>query len=256
MKKEAKIIIACISYFTRIPVWKITDLSSVDMKQTARYFPLMGWLVGGFSGLIYIYSSFILPKEIALLLAMASSLILTGAIHEDGFADFCDGFGGGYTKQRILEIMKDSSTGVFGALGLMMVLAIKFFSLLNIPEEIILPVFMIGHSISRMTSISFMFTHNYAREDSSSKSAVFIKKPGISEMLMILIFGVLPFVFLPGNYLPLALILIIPVYLIKILLGLYFNEKIGGYTGDLMGATQQICEIAFYLGILIISNYI
>jgi len=187
---------------------------------------------------------------------MASSLILTGAIHEDGFADFCDGFGGGYTKQRILEIMKDSSTGVFGALGLMMALAIKFTALLNVPNEIILPVFIIGHSISRMTSISFMFNHTYARDDNTSKSTIFIKKPNILELLIILLFGILPFIFLPNNYLPIALILIIPIYLIKTLLGIYFKKKIGGYTGDLMGATQQISEIAFYLGILIISNYI
>lgn len=256
MGKEAKRLIACVSYFTRIPVWKITDLSSVDMKQTARYFPLVGWLVGTVSALVFIYSSAILPKEIALLLGMASSLLLTGAIHEDGFADFCDGFGGGYTKERILEIMKDSSTGVFGALGLMMVLAVKFTALLNMPSEIILPVFIIGNSLSRMTSISFTYTHSYARKDDTSKSTIFIRKPRIFELLMILIFGIAPFLFLPINYLPISLILIIPVYLLKIFLGIYFKRKIGGYTGDLMGATQQLCEITFYLGLLIISNHI
>lgn len=256
MGKEVKTLIACISYFTRIPVWKIADLSSVDMKQTARYFPLVGWLVGAISAMIYIFSSSILPKEIALLLGMASSLLLTGAIHEDGFADFCDGFGGGYTKERILEIMKDSSTGVFGALGLMMVLAIKFTALLNMPIEIILPVFIIGNSLSRMTSISFTYTHSYARNDDTSKSTIFIRKPRIFELLMILTFGIVPFLFLPTSYLPISLLLIIPVYLLKILLGMYFKKKIGGYTGDLMGATQQLCEITFYLGLLIISNHI
>lgn len=256
MFKQGKIMLACISYFTRIPVWKITDLSSVNMKQTARFFPFIGWITGAVTAFVFIYSSMVLPKEIALLLAIASSLLLTGAIHEDGFADFCDGFGGGYTKQRILEIMKDSSTGVFGALGIIMVLAIKFTALLNIPIHLILPVLIIGNSLSRMCSISFTYTHAYAREDNTSKSSVFIKKPNLLELISIMGFGIIPFAFLPEKYSIISLLLIIPVYLLKILLGVYFKRKIGGYTGDLMGATQQLCEIAFYLGFIILNNSI
>ncbi len=248
--------LACISYFTRIPVWKIIDLSSIDMKKTARYFPFIGWITGTLTAITFIYLSIFLPKAISLVLAIISSLLLTGAIHEDGFADFCDGFGGGYTKQKILEIMKDSSTGVFGALGLIMILTVKFTALYYIPTHLVFPVLVIGNSLSRMCSISFTYTHIYVREDSNSKSKVFIKKPNIKELLSILFFGILPFVFLPKKNILLYLLLIIPVYFVKILLGLYFNKKIGGYTGDLMGATQQICEIIFYLGFIILFNNI
>jgi len=256
MNREFKILLACFSYFTRIPVWKIANISGVDMKQTSKYFPLVGCCIGGISAGVLYLSYLVFPIEIAILLSMATSIILTGAFHEDGFADVCDGFGAGYTKDRILDIMKDSTTGVFGSVGLMIMLALKFFALQAIPIAIIIPVVIIGHSISRWTSISFLFTHQYARKEDNSKSTVYVKRPPLIEFLMITFFGIIPFFLLSKGLILYALILIIPIYIVKSLLGLYFKKKIGGYTGDCMGATQQIAELLFYLGMIIITNHI
>ena len=256
MKKEFKILLSCFSYFTRIPTWKLTDISDVDMKQTSKYFPIIGWIIGGIAALTLYFLNYYLPLQIAILLSMATSLILTGAIHEDGFADVCDGFGGGYTKKRILEIMKDSSTGAFGAIGLIMILGFKFIALSNIPMNIIIPTIIIAHSISRCTSISFLYTHTYARNDDSSKSTVFVKRPPLKELLLILTLGIIPFFMLPTQMIIPSLVLIIPIFITKTLLGMYFKKKIGGYTGDCMGATQQVVENLFYIGILVITNHV
>lgn len=254
MINELKNICSCISYFTRIPIWKLVDLSDVDMKQTSKYFPIIGWLVGCFSAFILYCSKLVLPYEISIILSMITSLIITGAIHEDGFADVCDGFGGGYTKERILDIMKDSSTGAFGSIGLIMILGLKFSCLYYIPTSVIVPVIITAHTISRWTSISFLYTHNYARSNDNSKSSVFIKHTPLKEFIIISIFGIIPFFLLPSNLIIYSVLLIVPVYMVKTILGAYFNRKIGGYTGDCMGAVQQISEIIFYIGIIIILN--
>lgn len=257
MKKEFKRLLACFSFLTRLPVWKLTDISEVDMKQTSKYFPLVGCFVGAISACIIYFVDLVLPIEIAILLSMAGSIILTGAFHEDGLADVCDGFGAGYSKDKILDIMKDSTTGVFGSVGLMMMLALKFFALLSVPTNIIVPIVIIGHSISRWTSISFLYSHNYARKEGSSKSRVYIKRPPFYEFLIVTLLGIAPFFLLSKELLVPSLLLIIPLFLIKTLMGFYFKIKIGGYTGDCMGATQQIAELFFYLGIIIIiTNHI
>lgn len=256
MKKELKTLIACLCYFTRLPLWKIVNIEGIDMRKTSKYFPLTGWLTGGTAAFVFFIFNTFLPKDISLLLSMSSSLIITGAIHEDGFADFCDGFGGGYTKENILRIMKDSYIGVFGTIGIIMMLAVKFFTLINIPDRYIYLSLISAHSVSRMISISFLYTHNYARNDSSSKSTVFIKRMSIPELIITIILGLFPLIFIEKDYIKPIIILVVLLYAVKTLLGMYFKRKIGGYTGDLMGATQQISEIIFYLGILIIIQYL
>jgi len=254
LKQEFKTLLACFSYFTRIPIWKLIDTSDVNMKQTSKYFPLVGLFIGGLSGLIFYWCNIVFPIEIALLLSMSTSLILTGAIHEDGFADVCDGFGAGYTKDRILAIMKDSSTGVFANIGLFIILAIKFFALMSIELDYIAVSMVIAHTLSRWTSISFLYTHEYARESSDSKSTIFVKKPSKYEFLLISFWMLISFLLLPEPIIYQALLLIIPIYLFKFLIGIYFKKKIGGYTGDCMGACQQVAEILFYLGMILITN--
>jgi adenosylcobinamide-GDP ribazoletransferase len=256
MIKEFKRLLGCFSYFTRIPVWKLVNTSDIDMKETIKYFPLVGAFVGTFIALVIYSCSLFLPKEFSILLGMALTLMLTGAIHEDGFADVCDGFGAGYTKDRILDIMKDSSTGVFGGAGLMMILALRFFAIFYLPIELLVPSLIAGNSISRWCSISFLFTHNYARKEETSKSTVFVKKTPWGEFLLMTFFALLSFLLFPIHILPFALLLIIPIFLFKTLLGVYFKSKIDGYTGDCMGATQQMAEILFYLGIFIITKHI
>ena len=112
-------LLASLIFFTRLPFWKIADVPPVYFKRVVDYWPFVGWLTGGImAGTLWITAEF-LPVQIAVLMALAARLLVTGALHEDGLADFCDGFGGGTSRDKILSIMKDSHIGTYGVLGLL-----------------------------------------------------------------------------------------------------------------------------------------
>jgi adenosylcobinamide-GDP ribazoletransferase len=112
IKKEVHTFFAALLFFTRIPCPKNIEVSKEHFEKCSKYLPLIGWIVCGFSAFVYFGSSFILPQSIAILFSMLFSVLLTRGLHEDGLADVCDGFGGGWNKEKILSIMKDSATGV------------------------------------------------------------------------------------------------------------------------------------------------
>ena len=126
MKKEARIFLTAVMFLTRLPVPRTVDHSPEYMRPAPRYFPAVGWIVGGIASLFYFLFSRYISADIGILASMIATLLVTGAFHEDGFADVCDGFGGGWTKEKILLIMKDSRIGAFGAIGLIAVLSSKY----------------------------------------------------------------------------------------------------------------------------------
>ncbi len=259
MKKEIRVFFTAIMFFTRIPCPKWVDHSEEYLNKSAKYFPLMGWIAGGSSALVFWLSSYILPIPVCILLSMMASILITGAFHEDGLADVCDGFGGGWTKEKILLIMKDSRVGAFGAIGLILALGLKFLCLSYISQNILTFVLVLiaAHSLSRFSAITFLYTHQYAREDDESKSKPLATKLTPSQLMVAAFFGIAPLLFM-GMFLKnyWVLLLVIPVFITKILLGRFFKKWIGGYTGDCLGATQQICEIIFYLSVLVLWKFI
>ena len=117
MKKELRIFFTALMFYTRIPCRVWVDHSEDYLNKATRYFPLIGWLIGLAMALVIYGSLFILPISVCVILALAVSVLMTGAFHEDGFGDVCDGFGGGWTKSQILEIMKDSRVGTYSVVG-------------------------------------------------------------------------------------------------------------------------------------------
>ena len=113
-------------FLTRIRVPKNIDHSPEYLQQAPRYFPVVGWIVGALSALVFLIFSRYISTDIGILAAMITGILVTGAFHEDGFADVCDGFGGGWTREKILLIMKDSRIGAYGAIGLIAILGSKF----------------------------------------------------------------------------------------------------------------------------------
>jgi adenosylcobinamide-GDP ribazoletransferase len=126
MKKEIRIFFTALMYFTRIPVPKGIDHDPAWLQKAPKYFPLVGIVVGFGCALIFIVFARFASFGIGIIASMTAGLLITGAFHEDGFADVCDGFGGGWTKEKILLIMKDSRIGAFGAIGLIAILGSKF----------------------------------------------------------------------------------------------------------------------------------
>lgn len=248
IRKELHIFFAALVFYTKIRAPKSIILTQEHFPASARYFPLMGWIVGGLSALLYWGCCLVLPHAVSILISMLLSILITGGLHEDGLADTCDGFGGGWSKEKIVSIMKDSATGVFGVIGIVMLLLLKFSVLSeSVPEQ--LPFLLIAaHSLSRFIAISFMYTHTYARTDDTSKSKSVAKQMSGSDLFIALITGLAPLL-LFNNVL--VLLVMIPLLLTKWLLGRYFNKWIGGYTGDCLGATQQISELVFYIVMLI-----
>lgn len=206
-------------------------------------------------------SSLFLSTETAVLLAIVASILTTGAFHEDGFADVCDGFGGGWTKEKILLIMKDSAIGAYGAIGLVLLFLLKFkllaesVSLFTTNIFLIFLLFISAHSLSRLAAISIIFTHEYSRDDATSKSKPIAKKHSWKEITGSFFFGLIPL--LVFSYFQYKFLLaLIPVFIMRYFLARYFQKWIDGYTGDCLGATQQVCEVIYYLSILLIWKFI
>lgn len=257
MKEQVRIFFTAQMFYSRIPCPKWVDHSEDYLNKATRYFPLIGWIVAAFASLFYLGFYHLELPTVGLLISMIASIWITGAFHEDGFADVCDGFGGGWTKEKILKIMKDSQVGAYGAIGLILILGLKFLLLNHIMtltllnEWLIIKVMLAGHAMSRFTAATFIFTHEYSREDATSKVKPVSKSIRVNELIIAGVFGLLPLLLFQEKALLVAL-LFIPVYITKWLLGRYFQKWINGYTGDCLGATQQVTEVVFYLSFLIL----
>ncbi|WP_319478882.1 adenosylcobinamide-GDP ribazoletransferase [uncultured Draconibacterium sp.] len=251
MRNEIKIFLTALMFYTRIPVGQIEGWSEKMLNKSTRYFPVIGWIVGGVGALVYFAFGALLPVTLAVALSMVATILLTGAFHEDGFADFCDGFGGGYTSERILEIMKDSRIGTYGTVGLLSVLSIKFLALSHI-DTIRIPFILIaGHAISRVFPVLLIYSSAYARLDASSKTKPVGKADSLFSLLFALVTGGVSLFFLNWHetVLVVAVLLIITFFFRN-----YITRKLGGYTGDVLGALQQLCEVFFSLCILAYQN--
>ncbi|WP_299837707.1 adenosylcobinamide-GDP ribazoletransferase [uncultured Tenacibaculum sp.] len=250
MKKQIHYFLTAVLFFTRIPCPKWVDHSSEALNKSSRYFSLVGIVVGSIAAAVYYASSFIFSTEISLVLSMVSSIWTTGAFHEDGFADTCDGFGGGWTKEKILTIMKDSRLGTFGVIGLLSILSLKFLSLKELSNQINIPLVLIsGHAISRFIATILLYTHEYVRDFDSSKVKPTTKQMSTISLVISAIFGVLPLFFFQK---PIVFISIFPLLVAYLYMGNFFKKWIGGQTGDCAGALQQVAEVVFYISLIAI----
>lgn len=257
MKEEMRIFFTAVMFYTRIPCPKSTDHSPEYINKATRYFPLIGWIVGVVSFCAFYLGMILFDLNIAILFSLIAGILTTGAFHEDGLADVFDGFGGGWTKSKILEIMKDSRVGAYGVIALLLLFGLKFFSLstLLIKAEqlnslLVVLIFVSYHSLARLTAVNIVFTSEYSREDESSKAKPIAKSHGVKEIMGAYLFGLLPLVllcFLNWKY---AFVLL-PLFLLWFFSRRYFNKWIDGYTGDCLGAVEQLAECTTLLSFLI-----
>lgn len=245
---NCKLFLLALSFYTRLPAPKQQDYT--QLSQASIYLPLVGWLVGGLSALCFFSANLVWNQSTAVILSLIFSILLTGAFHEDGFADVCDGFGGGYDKANILAIMKDSQIGVYGAIGLLLLLTLKI-NLLNSLNLNSVPVILIaGHSISRFQPLFIMWQYDYARID-NSKTGAAMHQPSNTELLFAGLTAILPMLLLP----PVCMASIAIVLVVNWRLACYFQRHIDGYTGDCLGASQQVAETIFYLSVSALWTY-
>lgn len=251
VQRETIAFLAAVRFFTRIPIPDRIPHSTESLNHAARYFPAVGLLVGTLSALAFFLAALALPTSVAVLIAMASSIYLTGAFHEDGLSDMTDGLGGGWEKMRILEIMKDSRVGSYGVIAMVMALLSKFV-LLDSFDPIWIPfLLMAAHAFSRYCAVLIMAGLSYVREDALSKSKPLATKLTKNALWIASAFGLLPLLLLPATA---ALMGVAAGLLATIWLGRKLQKWLGGYTGDCLGATQQLSELAFYLGALTVLS--
>lgn len=253
MKKEFCIFLAALQFYTRIPCSIDAGYNTDIINKASRYFPLIGWIVGALSFFVlWLFAQFF-SMPIAILLSMLTGILITGAFHEDGLADTFDGFGGGWTKEKILDIMKDSRVGTYGVISLIFLIAIKYVALnavitaVDIANYIpLLLIFITYHSLARLTAINIVFTSIYSRDDEKSKSKPISKTKTYKEVIGAYIFGLSPFIAL-CYITPIFIIVLIPLLILYFFSKRFFEKWIGGYTGDCLGAVEQIAELIILL---------
>ncbi|MDI9849666.1 adenosylcobinamide-GDP ribazoletransferase [Rhodoblastus sp. 17X3] len=233
-------------FFSRVPI--PGPMESGDFRRSLRLAPLAGALLGLAGGLVFVAALGLrLPAATAALLALGFGALVTGALHEDGLADIADGFGGGFTRERKLEIMKDSRIGAFGASTLVLSFGLRASALAVLapaPSSALLVLIAAG-AVSRCACLAPLVLLPPARADGSGRAAA-----GTGAALRPAFLIVLPFAFLPalGAY-GVSTCFTALVLAATAVLGLcaLARAQIGGQTGDVAGAAQQVGEIAVLL---------
>lgn len=247
---EARLALVALQYFTRLPVPTLPHFDARWLSQAVRYFPLAGLVVGTLTALVLFAAAIALPWPLATALALAASLAITGAFHEDGLADTFDALGGHVTRERALEIMRDSRIGTYGAAALMLALLVRWQALvaLRLPEAMVLLV--TGHALSRAAAALLMAGLPYVRLDVDAKAKPVAQPMGAGQAIATAAVGLLPLLgviaWQPRLAPSLAVALGI-VALVHVACRRWLRRRLGGYTGDGLGATQQLAEIGFAL---------
>ena len=248
---QCRLFFIALQFFTRLPIPRWVGFEPAWLQHASRYFPLVGVVVAAISGAVYLLASWLLPPAVAVLLAVAAGIYLTGAFHEDGFADMCDGFGGGLTRERVLEIMKDSRIGAYGAIGIVCLLAVKCVALAALPPSTVVAALFIAHPLSRLAAVSLIRFMNYARDEGKAKPLAQEMRTG--EFLIAALCGLLPAIVCGAlgivEWSALAFAVVAAAGAAW-WLGRKCQRRLQGYTGDCLGAVQQVAEVAVYLAIL------
>ncbi|MDR1221886.1 MAG: adenosylcobinamide-GDP ribazoletransferase [Tannerella sp.] len=251
-----KEILASFIFFTRLPLGRVCNVPADSFRQVVAYWPLSGLLTGGLMTAVYLLAvSLHFHALIAVLMAFISRLLLTGALHEDGLTDFIDGFGGGHTREQALAIMKDSHTGSYGVLGLVLYVMLWTGSVFLLTQQSGgsgYVIFFICDSWSKWCASQTVNLLPYARREEDSKIKKTYKRMSPLRFCAGLVSGILPVAccLLFGRLSVPAVIIaggaVAPVITMLLLAG-YMKRRIRGYTGDCCGAVFLLCELSYLL---------
>ncbi len=256
MLRELRLFLTAVQFFTRIPVPAWVGHGPQQLNQAARYFPLTGIVVGLLCSVVLMTAALVLPLELAVGLSMVAGILITGAFHEDGLSDFADGLGGGFTRDKALAIMKDSRVGAYGAISLILVLLLKYQALTALcgSHSLLFAscALIAAHSFSRLMAASLMLTQSYIRDDDSARAKPAAQQISPASFIIALLTGIIPMILLyaAGAHAFNLFAAVTAALLMRAYLAWRLQKRLGGYTGDCLGAVQQLTELAFYLGLL------
>ncbi len=259
---EARLATVALQFLTRVPV-RLQRFDPQWLHDSARHFPLIGTAVGAFGAAVLLAALWAWPPWVAVLLSMAATVWLTGGFHEDGLADTCDALGGAVPRARALEIMKDSRLGSYAALGLGLTLALKATLLVALLGRLgavgTAGALLLAHGLSRGATVALLAALPYGGDVAHAKAKPLAQQIGPAGLVValgwcaalavgLLLLGLS----LPGlsGFTPLRLTMAVAAAaLVAWLCGRWLLRRLGGYTGDGLGATQQWCELAVYLAL-------
>jgi adenosylcobinamide-GDP ribazoletransferase len=255
MRQQVILMLVALSYLTRLPSPSFKAFQAAWPAQSARYFPLVGVLVGLINAGSWWLASRWLPNAVSVGLMIAVSLLVTGAFHEDGFADACDGFGGGSSSDQVLAIMKDSRIGAYGAIGIFTMLGLKWSALAALPAAAFPLIVVSAHMWSRWCACGLICRLRYVRTGDDARARAVADGLSAGGWLGGGVLGVLALLACFGGAagLPRPLEVralctsIAAAGITAIIAAAYLRQRIGGYTGDCLGAVQQLSELAFLL---------
>ena len=243
---------AALIFFTRLPFWRLYQPPKACYETVVEHWPLVGWLTGGVMAATLYGASMVLPYQVAVLVAIAMRLLLTGALHEDGLADFLDGFGGGgNNRQRILDIMKDSHIGTYGVIGLVLYLLLLFFCLSSMSPEMAALAILAADPYAKMLTAQLVSMMPYARREEEAKAKVIYRKITLVSGVSLAVQGLLPiglFVWYMG--IVWETLIFIPA-LVMYFFYLLIWRRLHGYTGDCCGAVCLMVELSVYLTLMV-----
>lgn len=242
-----------VQFFSRLPVGNVRHYQSSYLTRSRAYFPWVGWLVALIMAAIawIVYQG--LSAEITIVLMMIAGVLATGAFHEDGFADCCDGFGGGWDKPQVLTIMKDSRLGTYATIGLILLFLLKFtlyWSILSHSLLLLCWLLWQSQSLSRYFASLIVDTHDYVQDiDQSKAKPIANQRLSAPRQLLALTAVLIPL--LLAGYWQAWLAALLAGFMVVCLVR-YSVRRIGGYTGDVLGAAQQLAEVGFLMGFLVL----
>lgn len=246
IKREWQLFLAALQLLTRIPAGSLPGFQPDWLDRSVKYFPLIGAIVGVLCGLVLTSAFMLLPSPLPAIIAVAAGLLITGAIHEDGLADTADGIGGGRDRSEALDIMKDSTIGTYGAAALLMTLAIKVAAIDSVDARTGIYALISAHAFARLATVIAMAYMPYAGDPERAKVRPKVVK-GSADVAIAAVLGILPAAALLNWDTAMAAICIGT--LLASVMAIFALRKIGGYTGDVLGAIEQMAEIGFLFAV-------
>lgn len=228
-------------FLTRIPVGRFLE-NPQSGRWSVACFPLVGMAVGAVSALCFSLLYWIGPW-VAAFAAFVASVLITGAMHEDGLADSADALGGGFDREAVFRILKDSRIGVFGAIALILSLVGRIATLAIMKDAWV--ILIVSHSAARLSPVLLMVALPYQTSQESSRSLPFISSGWVQALVAAGTVGCCLAGFAVVGLLSLSSVIAVclAVIVITVFSGWYYYKRVGGYTGDFLGATEQLSEI-------------
>src|SRR4051812_25850347 len=254
LRAQARALSAAFTFMTRVPLGSLASHDPADLPASAVYFPMVGLVVALVGGGVYLAALTLWDAPIAIILSMCATVLMTGAFHEDALADAFDGFGGGWSREQVLAIMKDSRVGSYALVGVTLALATKFAALHTVASSGgsigMGRTLVAGHVLGRWSSLVLIRRYPYVRPGTEterpSAGRLFMGGVGGRHLIAATLIALLILELALGWQ---ALSPLVVALTVTALAGWYFHRRIGGITGDALGAANQIVEVCVYLSL-------